>query len=87
MGSDPHLNQSSKVRKWILAERLERFTTRDVYRKFRTLLRNADDLDGILRLLERHHYIIPIGGAARDGAGRMPSPAWQVNPSAHEDKE
>jgi Protein of unknown function (DUF3987) len=87
MGSDPRLGEARKVLQWILRERLPRFTTRDVYRRFRALLRNADELDGILRLLERHHYINPVGGEARMGAGRTPSPAWIVNPAAHDDDE
>lgn len=85
MGSDPRLADARKVLQWILAERLQRFTTRDVYRKFRGLLRNADELDGILRLLERHNYITPVAGDASGGVGRKPSPAWLVNPLAQDD--
>jgi hypothetical protein len=87
MGSDPRLADTRKVLQWILAERLERFATRDVYRKFRGLLRNADELDGVLRLLVRHHYLTPVDGNARGGTGRKPSPAWLVNPAAHDDDE
>lgn len=87
MGSDPRIADARKVLQWIRAEPLERFTTRDVYRKFRGLLRNADELDAVLRLLERHHFIMPVDCDGRGGPGRAPSPAWLVNPATQEEEE
>ena len=76
MGSDPGLADARKVLQWILAERLPRFSTSDVYRKFRVLLRNSDDLEGVLRVLERHHYITAIEGDFHGGSGTTQPDGW-----------
>jgi replicative DNA helicase len=84
MDADPRIADARKVFRWIITNRLKRFTKRDVHANHRATFRTAHEIDPVLVILERHYLIVPIRESDRSGPGRSPSPAYLVNPLAHD---
>jgi hypothetical protein len=79
MGTDPRIADARRVLQWVITNKLQRFTKRDVHRQFPTLLTSTDEIDAILDILEKHYAIIPVENNQR-GPGRKASPSYLVNP-------
>jgi replicative DNA helicase len=83
IGADPALDAAKTILRWIEKAGEPTFTRRDCYRGVRgPLFKSADDCDAPLRLLADHGYIREVETPDRSGAGRKPSPAYEVNPTA-----
>jgi replicative DNA helicase len=83
IGADPALDAAKTILRWIEKAGEPTFTRRDCYRGVRgPLFKSADDCDAPLRLLVDHGFIRDVETPERSGAGRKPSPAYEVNPAA-----
>jgi hypothetical protein len=81
MGSDQLLDDALYVLGWIERTTTERFTRRDLFTALpRGRFPKVDDLDPALALLEGHSYIRRVEQPKPKGAGRPPSPVYEVNP-------
>ena len=82
IGADPAIDAAKVILRWIEKAGVTLFTRRDCYRGVRgPLFKSADDCDTPLRLLADHGYIREQDVAERAGAGRKPSPSYEVNPT------
>jgi hypothetical protein len=70
-----------KVLRWIRRERLTTFSKRDAHNALQGTFKTVDELEPVLGLLTRHHYIRLAPQAGREGAGRKASPVYEVNPA------
>jgi hypothetical protein len=80
MGEDPRVTAARRILKYILRERPETFTARDVMRHKAGFHTTADVNPGLLVLVERG-YIAPITAISREGAGRPRADSYLVNPN------
>ena len=83
MGADKVQGQATKVLRWIAhnqVHRFTRFTKRDVHQGLKGTFTCAADVDAPLALLETHCFIRKQPEPDRVGAGRAPSPTYDVNP-------
>lgn len=81
MGTDPVTEDARALLRWINRERPAAFTRRQAHmRVSRSRFPKVTDLDAPLGLLAEHGYIRRQPEPDRQGAGRPPSPAYQVNP-------
>jgi hypothetical protein len=76
------VRDAGKVLRWLRRERLATFSKRDAHNALQGTFKTVDDLEPVLGLLTRHHYIRPAPQPEREGSGRRPSPVYEVNPSA-----
>jgi hypothetical protein len=53
---------------------------RSAWQQLKHRLPRVEDLDPVLDLLVRHHYLAPLPGAPQEGPGRRPSQQYAVNP-------
>ena len=79
MGSDPVTGAARDVCDWILRRQDTSFSKRDVHQAHRSRFKQAKDVDPVLELLVEYGYIRPQREPAA-GAGRKPSPTYEVNP-------
>lgn len=80
MGEDGRVEDARHLLRWIRRERVERFTVRDAHRANAGTLKRSEHVDEAIRLLEVHGYLRAVEQERRDGPGRRPSPAYEVNP-------
>jgi hypothetical protein len=80
MGADPVKREARVVRDWIVAEKAGSFTKRQAFNALRGRFERADLLDAPLRLLEEMEHVRLKPSEPRAGAGRPPSPVYEVNP-------
>lgn len=81
MGSDQLLDDTQYVLGWIERTATERVTRRDLFTALpRGRFPRVDDLDPALALLEGYGYLRRIEQPKPKGAGRPPSPVYEVNP-------
>lgn len=73
---------AERILRWLgQHHEMEKFSRRDAYNACRSqLVKNANDIDPALELLEELSYILPITMANSSGSGRKPSPKYAVNP-------
>lgn len=81
MGTDPALNGAKEILEWLKERGKLAFQKRDVHRGLQTLFPRSEDIDGPLVLLCDHGYLRQVSEPARQGAGRPPSPGFEVHPS------
>ena len=82
MGSNPAIEDARYVWRWIKACGELRVTRRDIHRGTRGRIPRVEDLEKTLRLLVEHQFLRLISPPDRDGPGRLPSQAYEVNPYA-----
>lgn len=81
IGADQSVEAAKIILRWIEKTAAKTFTRRECYRGVRgPLFKSADDCDAPLRLLTDHNYLRELPSPERDGAGRKPSQAYDVNP-------
>jgi len=83
MGADPTVADAKHILKWIIANNQIEFTKRDLFNGVRGRLKKVAQLKPGLALLEEHDYIRERPVQKRQGAGRPPSPIYDVNPNIH----
>jgi replicative DNA helicase len=81
MGGDHELDDARYLLAWVLRHGQESFTRRECFEGTRGKFKKVDKLEPVLRLLERYNYIRTRTEERRLGAGRPPSPRFDVNPS------
>jgi hypothetical protein len=81
MDADPKVATARRLLRWIVRNGQPAFTRRDAYRAMRGAVKNVEEVDPLLDLLERHAYIRPAPAAESHRAGRKASPGFEVNPS------
>lgn len=79
MGADSTINGAYKVWHWIERNRLQHFTVRDAFQRFKSIYQHVTDLLSVLNVLEERGYI-EINEAPYSGNGRPPSPIVRVRP-------
>jgi hypothetical protein len=84
MDADPKIAEGRKVYRWIAANRLKRFSKRDIYQALKGTFRTVVELEPVLALLERHALIRPEPTAEQTGRGRKASPFYEVHPKLSE---
>jgi DNA polymerase-1 len=84
LGTDARLRQARKVVRWIVDHGLNSFSKRDAHHGLEGSFKTVEDLDPVLALLEKHYLIRPEPRPDRDGAGRKPSPRYEVHPAVHD---
>jgi replicative DNA helicase len=88
MGADPIVDNARHVLDWIARTGTTQFTRRDLFTAAsRGRFRKVTELDPVLDLLDQHGYIRPRELPPRAGAGRPPSPTFDVHPWAAESAE
>jgi replicative DNA helicase len=88
MGADPIVDNAHHVLDWIARTATTKFTRRDLFTAVsRGRFRKVTELDPVLDLLDQHGYIRPRELPPRAGAGRPPSPTFDVHPDAAETAE
>jgi replicative DNA helicase len=88
MGADPTVDNARHVLDWIARTGTTEFTRRDLFTAVsRGRFRKVTELDPVLDLLDQHGYIRPREAPPRSGAGRPPSPTFDVHPRAAESAE
>jgi replicative DNA helicase len=89
MGSDPSVELARTALAWIRRSLpvthnsqnpQNSFTKRDLFQGLKGTLKTADAADPVLKLLEDHGYIRLLPAPPTRGAGRPPSPRYEVNP-------
>jgi len=80
MGADDMQDHAKRIIRWIEDRDIDSFTKRDLHQGVKGTLKRVEDLDLPLNLLEKHGYIGMRQKAERSGAGRRPSPVYDVNP-------
>jgi hypothetical protein len=82
IGADPAVDAAKTILRWIEKTDARTFTRRECYRGVRgPLFKSADDCEAPISLLIDHNYIRELETAERAGAGRKPSPTYEVNPA------
>lgn len=79
LDADPRVATARRLLSWAVQQAAAVFTKRDAYRAMRGIVADVDDMDPLLALLEKHECV-RRQQTDRDGAGRKPSPVYQVNP-------
>ncbi len=82
MGADAAVEDAKRVLAWVRRRGLQNFSKRDAFNGLRGRFRKAVDLDPALSALVDRNYIRPIATEPRAGAGRKPSPEFEINPLA-----
>lgn len=82
MGMDERLGDAKAALRYIQKRSWQTFTRRDIQQQLKgtTRFKDPQNLDIALNILEQRHFIRPAKSDSRDGAGRKPSPAFEVNP-------
>lgn len=83
MGADPAVECGKRIWRWITDTRPEIFKARDAYQAIKGKYPKMDQVNAGLRVLVERAYIRPMPDQDRSGSGRKPSPAFEVNPYAH----
>lgn len=81
-GADPVTAGARRVVEWIRAHGAASFVEREAYKSLN--FEKMADLRPCLELLTDFHYIRAREAPPRSGAGRPPSPIWDVNPAVFE---
>lgn len=91
MGADERLEDARAVAAWLgrncadsayCAHGVCTLSKRDIHNAFRSRFKAANDMDPVLNLLVEAGYLRPLPLPQRTGAGRPPSPRYEVNPLA-----
>jgi putative DNA primase/helicase len=80
MDADPDASNAKHLLRWIESHRCESFTKRDLFQGVRGRFKKAVHLDAPLRMLVDHGFIDERPSEDHAGAGRKPSPTYDVNP-------
>ena len=82
---DPLILDAEHILAWIRNTSSSGFSKRDLHNALRRNSRfeKAEELDPVLKLLEKHHWIIPCERQHVGRPGRPPSPTYRVHPSTH----
>jgi hypothetical protein len=80
MGTDEVVENAKAVLRWIEQKNLVHFQRRDVQQAMRGRFKRAADVDAPLAILIEHEIIRERPAERSDGAGRSPSPRYDVNP-------
>jgi hypothetical protein len=79
-GDDEAIELARRIDAWIRKDKVAVFTLRDAFNKVRRRGLKADEIAPALELLEDRERIRPLPMPEKRGAGRPPSPAFEVNP-------
>jgi hypothetical protein len=80
MEAEPNVVLARKVIAWIRRRELKEFDRRRAYLDCRPHFKAPEDVDPVLQLLIEHDYVKARPQVLRKGAGRTPSPVFDVNP-------
>lgn len=83
MGADDVALGAKRILGWLRATEAEAFTRRAAQQGLRSHFPVVSDIDPALDRLVDHGWIRPQTMEPARGPGRRPSPAFEVNPSAH----
>jgi replicative DNA helicase len=81
MGTDPAVNGAREILEWLKKNGPASFTKRDAFNGLRSAFARAAEMDEPLSILMEHGYIRQEFRERQPGAGRPPSPAFEVHPS------
>jgi hypothetical protein len=81
MDADARAPAGKRLLAWTAGTGRACFTRRDACRALRPEIEKVEQITPVLELLERHGYIRPLPSPEGYGAGRKPSPAFEVHPS------
>ena len=85
MGADPVIDKARHVLDWITRTGTRQFTRRELFASLsRSRFPKVIELDPVLELLAAHGFVRAVEDPPRAGAGRKPSPTYQVHPRAAE---
>jgi hypothetical protein len=88
MGADPAIDDARHVLDWILRTGRRTFTRREAFSALSRLrFAKVSDLDPALHTLAEHGYLRQRETLGRTGAGRPPSPIWEVHPGSAKSAE
>jgi hypothetical protein len=89
MGANQKVEDAKHVLRWLRANSGDtgncgaggaRLSKRDIYQGCKGRWPTVEQLEPVLDLLARHHYLIALPAEDRPGPGRRPSPEYLVNP-------
>ena len=80
MGADPAVEDAKRVLAWVRREGLSSFSKRQLFQALRGYFKRVSQLEPALSVLAEHSYVRFQTVGPRLGAGRKPSPVYEVNP-------
>jgi hypothetical protein len=80
IGSDPAIPAARKIVGWLQRQRKMRITLRELHQGMQGTFQTVEELDRPVSLLLRHQYLRTLPVDRKPGAGRPPSPVYEVNP-------
>jgi len=80
MGADPVTEDAKRVLAWVRKQGLASFSKRDLFQGLKGYFKRVAQIEPVLALLQEHGYIRQQAAESRSGAGRKPSPVYEVNP-------
>lgn len=80
MGADPAIEDAKRVLAWVRRQGLASFSKRELFQALRGYFKRVSHLEAPLAVLQEHGYVRMRAAEARAGAGRKPSPVYEVNP-------
>jgi replicative DNA helicase len=81
MGGDPVVSEASYILAWIQNQGNQSFTKRDAFLAMRGRFKKVVAMEPALSLLTDHFFIRALPEDPNRGAGRKPSPTYEVNPA------
>ena len=80
MGADAAIEDAKRVLAWVHRQGLSNFSKRQLFQDMKGYFKRVSQLEPALAVLEEHGYIRCRLAEPRPGAGRKPSPVYEVNP-------
>ncbi len=80
MGADPEVELAKYILRWLERNGKQSFSKREAFNALRGRFERVDAMIIPLELLVAHNYIRLAQQSLRHGAGRKPSPEFEVNP-------
>ena len=81
MGGDPQVEDAQYLRGWLQRAGRGAVSRRDIFQATKGRFRNVAEMEPGIRLLEEHGHIRKKAEESCSGAGRKPSPSYEVNPA------
>jgi len=81
IGSDPAILGARRVLRWLKRKHVEQLTMREIHNGMQGTFQKVEELEGPLKALVDHGYLRVVPVERKPGAGRAPSPIFEVNPA------
>jgi hypothetical protein len=89
MGADPHVSEAKRILNWLTdsvnsvnsVNGVRVISKRDIHAKVLGGHYRSEDVDAVVELLVKRGYLRAFAESDKQGAGRKPSPRYEIHPS------